>query len=116
MIPVKEILPYINAAGVPILAFSIFMLVKTYQKINQKYSENIDRERNENQKLREHVTHYESSFLSEIGRIQEVIKKADNVIKELQIKKAELLAQGQDKDKQVLFDVKYVNTIIEEVS
>jgi hypothetical protein len=121
-IDLNQILPLINATGIPLLAVSLIVLIMAYQKAVQTYKETASSLNEENKRLRETLHSNGLDYIEELRKMKKVVSKVDDAVENLVAAKATLLARGsadliQEKQltegKKIFMDVGKIDLAIE---
>jgi DnaJ-domain-containing protein 1 len=116
MIPdwLTNILPIINAGGIPILAIGIILLFRAYQKATETYRDTSNHLKDENDRLRKRLAESDANYFSEIDKIRVTVSSSLDAIKELQARKAELFSQSDfSVNQEILTEVRKIDNVIE---
>jgi len=110
----STLLPIINAAGIPILAIAIVMLLRAYQKATDTYKDVSNHLRSENERLSNRLAKVETDYFSDYDKMKVTVSSSMNAIQELQARKIALLSQPENSEsKDILTEVKKINNIID---
>jgi hypothetical protein len=77
------LVPFINAAGIPILAFAIIILLRVYQKIGESYQQSANYLREENERLRRRMEQADSHYFDYLDKVRTLATKASELENQL---------------------------------
>jgi hypothetical protein len=110
---VNRILPILNAAGIPLLSIGIIVLIWAYRKSSDVYRGTTNYLLEENKRLKDQLQIIDSDYLERLGKLRDMLAKAENAISELQARKVGLLAKPENSPKEaILSDVEKINDVI----
>jgi len=92
-----NLLPILNAAGIPLLAIGVILLIRAYQKSVETYKETSSHLRDENERLRKRIYELDTSYFREVEKVRSVILKSSEVIEELNVRKVTLLSKAEER-------------------
>jgi len=108
------LLPIINAAGIPILAIGIIILLRAYQKASETYRDTSNYLRDENERLGKRLATAEANHFNDYEKMRVMASNSINAIQELQARKVSLLTQSESlATQEILAEVKKINDTIE---
>jgi hypothetical protein len=107
-----KILPFLNAAGIPLLSLSILLLILSYRRIVEVYKDTVKDLRDENKRLSERLREVDSDYFEKIAKMKEIISKSENAVAELYARKAELQSKEASKP-ETFSDTQRINQAIE---
>lgn len=95
-----QLVPIINAAGVPILAVGIILLLLAYQNASKSYQETSVHLKIENERLRARLSEEEDRYFLGAEKIKDLMSKSIEAMGQLEARKVALLStvEGISKD------------------
>ena len=110
------VLQVLNAAGIPLFATGVVLLILAYQRSGEAYRDGSKHLREENDRLRSSLTERDGEYFRQVDRISSMLAKSDKAIEELQARKIALLSSKSDittDDDRILAEVKKINGAIQ---
>jgi len=105
------VLPIINAAGIPLLAFGIILLLRAFQKSTDIYKDTTIHLKDENDRLRKRLSEFESSYFNEIEKAREIAVRSMDAIQELHTIRA-TIKLNENKDDST-YEIEGIDSAIE---
>jgi hypothetical protein len=109
---VKDLLPLLNATGIPLLAIGILLLLRAYQNSVQTYKDVTSSLKDENERLRTRLTEVETSYYGEMDKARDIAIKSMEAIEKLRIQKTKLLSETSADSEELVSEVKKINEAI----
>jgi hypothetical protein len=110
------LLPVVNAAGIPILAFAVIMLVRAYRKSVETYKETADHLRLENDRLRKRLSELDTGYSKQLDRIRNVVDKAVGSLEHLNGRRVALLSNLGSDRQATMRDVMKISEAIDAIT
>lgn len=108
-----NLLPILNATGIPLLAIGIILLIRAYQRSVEIYKETSAHLKEENERLRKRILETDTGYFAEIDRMKGIVSKSIEAIAELQARKQALLTNVEDSPREaILSDVQKIKQVI----
>lgn len=108
-----NLLPILNATGIPLLTIGIILLIRAYQKSVETYKETSTHLSEENTRLRKRLSEIDLDYFAQVERMKNIVSNSVEAIEELQARKITLLSKPMDVSNEKIFnDVEKINEAI----
>lgn len=112
----QEILPLLNALGLPLLGTAVLILVRAYRQSAETYEQTSSSLRTENERLRTQLTVRDTQYFGEVDRMKATTASALRAVEEIQASKAALLSGSSSASKEDLrSDIENLNRALEQI-
>lgn len=110
------ILPIINATGIPLLAFSFFLLFRVYHRSIETHQGTIAGLRHENERLRQRLSESDASYTELALKMRAMAMRGAEAVEELEARKITLLSKKETAPKElILEEVQRINESIQQI-
>jgi hypothetical protein len=108
-----NLVPILNATGIPLLGIGIVLLVRAYQKSAETYKETSAHLTEENKRLWERLHDVDVGYFDEVEKMKSIVAKSIDAIGELQIRKVALLSKPEELSSEtIMSEIKKIDRAI----
>lgn len=78
---IPNLLPIINATGIPILSIGILLLLRAYQNSVETYKDTTNHLREENERIRKRLADADNLYFGEVEKMRAIVSSSVDAIK-----------------------------------